>query len=75
MRVAVLGASGLIGSAMAEQLRTRGHEVVSVGRGGQGVQWDLCSGRPLPGQALEGCGALIHAAGVTDEDFADRSMA
>jgi UDP-glucose 4-epimerase len=29
----------------------------------------------LPARALEGCDALIHAAGVIDEDFADRGAA
>jgi uncharacterized protein YbjT (DUF2867 family) len=34
MRILVLGATGLIGSAVAARLRRDGHEIVAVGRGG-----------------------------------------
>jgi UDP-glucose 4-epimerase len=72
LRVAIAGATGLIGHGIAQSLTRAGHRVVTVGRGaGADVRFDLAHPPqgPLPG--LRGCDALVHAAGVTDEDFAD----
>lgn len=70
--VAVAGASGLIGHAIATRLEGAGRRLVRVGRGaGCDVVADLCRPGASPPGALRGCGALVHAAGVTDEDFAD----
>ncbi|WP_395018146.1 NAD-dependent epimerase/dehydratase family protein [Dongia sp.] len=64
-KVAVTGAKGLIGSAVAAELAARGHDVVTLGRGaGNAVTLDLTD--PLP--ALPALDALIHCAGVTDEE-------
>ncbi len=66
MRVAVTGASGLIGSALVPALEGAGHEVVSLVRGeepraGQ-ARWDPAAGT-IDVAALEGIGAIIHLAG------------
>lgn len=76
MRVAVTGTSGLIGRAIASRLAGAGHTVLAVGRApGCPVPFDLARDRALPGGALSGCEALVHAAGVTDGDFEDRDAA
>lgn len=66
-RIAVSGASGLIGSALVRSLRADGHEVVRLvrrpARTGDEVEWD-------PGRAyvdvagLVGCDAVVHLAGA-----------
>jgi UDP-glucose 4-epimerase len=76
MRVALTGQSGLIGSAIAARLQAAGHDVRTIGRSSSSdAVFDLASGNPVPAGALRGCDALVHAAGVTDEDFADRQRA
>ena len=76
MRIALAGATGLIGHAVAETLAAGGHEIVRIGRGeGNEVRVDLARSSSLPRRALAGCDVLVHAAGVTDEDFADREAA
>lgn len=65
LRVAVTGASGLIGRVLVPFLTTGGHHVVPMVRGrakGRGVRWDYEAGRmDLP--ALEGLDAVVHLAG------------
>jgi UDP-glucose 4-epimerase len=74
--VAITGTTGLIGHAIAERLAAAGHRVVSIGRHpGADVRFDLAGTGRLPSKALEGCGALVHAAGITDEDFSDPARA
>jgi len=71
-KVAVTGAKGLIGSAVAAELAARGHEVLSLGRGpGNAVTLDLAGKIPL----LPAADALIHCAGVTDEEVKADSAA
>src|SRR5436309_1951019 len=53
MRVAVTGASGLIGTKLSAALRARGDEVVAV---------SLRSGAPGP-SLLSGCDGVVHLAG------------
>jgi len=66
MRVAVTGATGLIGRRLAAALRERGDEVIVLSRatsntgGAQVVQWDPAVG-PAPG--LSGVDAVVHLAG------------
>jgi len=66
MKVAVTGASGLIGSALVPHLRSRGHEVVrlvrSPARGADQVQWS--PGSRLDPQALDGVDGAVHLAGA-----------
>jgi hypothetical protein len=52
MTVAITGGGGFIGRALAAQLRELGHEVRP-----------LSVRTPLPADALEGCGAVVHLAG------------
>ena len=77
MRIAIAGATGLIGSALAAQLRSAGHTLVTIGRGpGADIRVDLTTpAADLRAESLRGCEAMVHAAGVTDEDFADRAAA
>jgi UDP-glucose 4-epimerase len=56
----------LIGTAVVAALGARGHDAIRVGRGpGNDVIADLGDGSPL---SLPPCDALIHCAGVTDEE-------
>lgn len=67
MKVAVTGASGLIGSALVPALRARGHEVIRLVRrvpsAPDEVRWDPAAGTvDLAG--LQGIGAVVHLAGA-----------
>ncbi len=68
LRVAIAGASGLIGSHLADFLTTAGHEVVRLVRNkdaGPGeVPWDPSTGALYHG-ALEGIDAIVNLAGVS----------
>ena len=68
MKVAISGASGLIGSHLAVYLTTAGHEVVRLVRraaaGPHEVSWDPASGRLDPGD-LAGVDAFVNLAGAT----------
>jgi UDP-glucose 4-epimerase len=75
MRVGLTGASGLIGSAIAAKLASEGHEILRIGRRDDDVFLDLAAPLPLARDSLAGLGALIHAAGITEEDFANRERA
>jgi uncharacterized protein len=79
MRVTVTGATGRIGSGLAEALVRRGDEVTALTRdprraaarlpeGVTPVAWDPMAG-PAPAEALAGCAAVVHLAG---EDLAQR---
>ena len=69
MRVAVTGASGLIGRALVERLEAGGHQAVRVVRTGvahgpdsSAVGWDPVAGL-IDEEALEGLDAVVHLAG------------
>ena len=67
MKVAVTGASGLIGSALVPALRARGHEVIRLVRRAPSapdeVRWDPAAGTvDLAG--LRGIDAVVHLAGA-----------
>jgi uncharacterized protein (TIGR01777 family) len=67
MRVAVTGASGLIGKAVVERLRREGHDVARLvrdpARAAAGdVVWDPEAGT-IDAAALEGVDAAVHLAG------------
>jgi uncharacterized protein (TIGR01777 family) len=69
MHVAVSGASGLIGSALAHLLSRDGHRVIRLVRGGTGgkedpsrVNWDPGTGIDDAAR-LEGLDAVVHLAG------------
>lgn len=65
MRIAVTGASGLVGSALAPFLTTGGHEVHRLVRktpGAGEIGWDPAEGK-LEAADLEGFDAIVHLAG------------
>ena len=73
MRVAISGASGLIGGALREQLAARGHDVVAMvrrrGETGPGdVYWSHHAGE-VDREALARVDAVVHLAG---EPIGDR---
>lgn len=66
-RIAVAGASGLIGGALVRSLRADGHEVVRLvrraPRGTDEVRWDP-AGRSVDTAGLAGCDAVVNLAGA-----------
>ncbi len=69
MRVAITGATGLIGRRVVAALKERGDEVTALSRDPQqGEQWDPMR-EPAPAQALAGRDAVVHLAG---ENIAQR---
>jgi uncharacterized protein len=67
MQLAITGAGGLIGTALARSLRGAGHSVRPVVRGPSGepgaVRWDPAAGT-IDAGALEGVDAVVHLAGA-----------
>jgi len=65
LRVAITGASGLIGRGLAAFLASGGHSVLRVVRRPPGpgeIGWDPALGR-IDAAGLEGCDAVVHLAG------------
>lgn len=66
-RIAIAGASGLIGGALARSLTDDGHEVVRLvrhePRGADEVAWDPDAGR-VDAAGLAGCDAVVNLAGA-----------
>jgi nucleoside-diphosphate-sugar epimerase len=82
MKVFLTGATGYIGTAIAEQLEAAGHSVAGLARNEQAeqllkdrgitpVSGDLAADESLHG-AMEGCDAVIHA-GTTNDPHEDSS--
>ncbi|MEM1204263.1 MAG: TIGR01777 family oxidoreductase [Acidobacteriota bacterium] len=66
LRIAIAGASGLIGTTLGAQLETGGHEVIRVVRrqpGAGEVGW-TSEGRWIEGQRLENLDAFVDLAGA-----------
>src|SRR3954468_14191874 len=67
MKIAITGASGMIGRALAPALQDDGHTVVRMvrrpARGADEVSWDPGS-RTLEPAALAGVDAVVHLAGA-----------
>jgi uncharacterized protein (TIGR01777 family) len=71
VEVAITGATGLIGSALAHSLRDDGHTVLSLIRpastggraGADAIRWDPAAGTIEAG-GLEGIDAVVHLAGA-----------
>ena len=65
LRIAMTGASGLVGRALTGFLRTGGHTVLPLVRRAAGpgeIGWDPAAGQ-IQTEALEGLDAVIHLAG------------
>lgn len=66
-RIAVAGASGLVGSALVRSLAADGHEVVRLvrraARGRDEICWDP-EGRYVDAAGLAGCDAVVNLAGA-----------
>jgi uncharacterized protein (TIGR01777 family) len=71
MRIAVTGATGLIGRRLVAALKDRGDDVVALVRdpdraretlGVEAVRWDTTAGPP-PSEALSGADGVVHLAG------------
>jgi uncharacterized protein (TIGR01777 family) len=71
LRVLISGSTGLVGSALANELRLQGHEVAALLRpatrvrpsGAQTVDWDPEAG--TLGPSADGADALVHLAGAS----------
>ena len=75
MRVAITGATGLIGSALTPHLESLGHEVIRVVRSdpsGSDISWSPSEGR-IDDHALDGVDAVVHlaGAGIGDKRWTD----
>ena len=74
MRIAVTGATGLIGSALVAHLRASGDDVVRISRQAKDadVTWSPSEGRLDP-TALDGVDAVVHlaGAGIADHRWTD----
>jgi len=67
LRVAITGATGLLGTALSALLTTGGHTVLPVSRtklaaNSSTIHWNTETGE-IDAQAMAGCDALIHLAG------------
>ena len=66
MKIAVSGATGLVGSALVSHLRSAGHEIIRLVRSApveNDVRWDPAKGE-LNSAQLEGVEGIVHLAGV-----------
>ena len=68
MRIAISGATGLVGSAFAQTIQAETADVLRLVRRnpeGTDIQWDPSSSAPAKGEfdALNGCEAVVHLAG------------
>src|SRR5256885_12051863 len=69
LRIAVSGSTGLIGTALVQELRARGHRVVRLVRQAPAsedeIAWDpLAPAGGLRPGALDGIDAVVHVAGA-----------
>jgi uncharacterized protein YbjT (DUF2867 family) len=73
MKIAVLGANGAVGARIVDKLRSRGHEVVRVGRNpdSNDVVVDLVrSGGDAYREAVDGMDVVVNASGIEDPALA-----
>ncbi|MBX3194778.1 MAG: NAD(P)-dependent oxidoreductase [Microbacteriaceae bacterium] len=82
MRIAVTGASGFVGGAVAAALADDGHKVTGFGRRPDGwcnprgryLVWDIAAGSPDRGSSEGAVDAVVHCAALAD-DWAPRAEA
>ncbi len=69
MKVVIFGGAGMLGSAIAHELRSHGHSVVTAGRSGCDVQVDFLDARRVEEFApiIEGADVVINAVGILME--------
>ena len=65
MKIMITGSRGFIGSALAEELKNRGHQV---------IEYDVRLGQDINDRAkvlstLKGCDAVYHLAAVADRSI------
>src|ERR1700691_4763641 len=73
--IALTGGFGLIGSAVRDRLRAS-HEVRTIGiHRSADLIVDLSEPDSIAALDLSGCAALVHCAGVVDEDFTNAGRA
>jgi uncharacterized protein (TIGR01777 family) len=75
MKIAVTGSTGMIGSALIEEIERRGDTAVRVVRSNAGpadVSWDITQGT-IEAAKLEGVDAVVHLAGegIGDKKWTD----
>ena len=75
MRIAVTGATGFVGRAIADHLVSLGHEVVGISRAGD-VALDLTSPDFADRLAVSTlpCETIVHCAASLDKDYLSQSM-
>lgn len=74
MRIAIAGGTGTLGRRVAEELRSRGHDVRVLSRSSAEYRVDLTTGEGL-GAALEGCHVVIDATNNSSRDAAQTLVA
>jgi uncharacterized protein (TIGR01777 family) len=66
VNIAITGATGLLGRALSDSFRSRGHTVTPIGRprsgGANGITWDPDRGT-IEATRLDGMDAVVHLAG------------
>jgi len=81
MRIAVTGAGGLLGAALAERLVSDDHDVLAMSRqpgavkSGQGVRWDAVEEWATTAKVLRGVDVVAHLAAHIPRDHSDASEA
>jgi len=71
-RILLVGATGLIGASVYQNL-SKSYEIIRLGRRQEcEIQADLSKPETLKNLGFAVCEAVIHCAGVTDEDFKSR---
>jgi UDP-glucose 4-epimerase len=73
-RILLVGATGLIGATVLRRLSAT-FDIVTLGRRpASDIPGDLSQPATLASLRFEGCDAVVHCAGVTDEDFKVRPV-
>ena len=74
MNIALIGSTGLIGSAIYRQLHNE-HTITRFGRNDQNETFlDISDSESIKTLDLKGYDTLIHAAGITDEQFKENEQ-
>jgi uncharacterized protein YbjT (DUF2867 family) len=75
MKILVTGGSGLIGKGVLPKLQERGHDVRELSRHAKdGWRGDVADAESIRGAAA-GCDAILHIAGIAEEEPPERTFA